>query len=218
MEDILQAAFQGLMLVLSWPNVLYTVAGTLLAMAVAAIPGIGTISLISIAIPFTFGWEPLPIMLFFGALVGGGTFMGSISAILMGIPGTAPNAATVLDGYPMALKGQAGTAIGCSAAASALGSSLGVLVLILLMPVLRHSILAFGPAEFLMLTVWGLITIAAVSKGSLVKGLGVAGLGLLLSLIGFDGRTAEDTLHLRNSVPSRRPAPDSRFCRHFRPG
>jgi TctA family transporter len=130
-------------------------------------------------------------MLLFGALLGSATFMGSITAILLNIPGTAPNAATMLDGYPMARKGQAKTAIGCSAAASALGSSFGIIVLIALVPIMRPAILAFGPAEILMLAIWGLTTIAAVTRGSIVKGLAAAGIGLLLTFIGLDPRTAE---------------------------
>jgi len=130
-------------------------------------------------------------MLLFGALLGSATFMGSITAILLNIPGTAPNAATMLDGYPMARKGQAKTAIACSAVASALGSSFGIIVLIALVPVMRPAILAFGPAEILMLAIWGLTTIAAVTRGSMVKGLAAAGIGLLLTFVGLDPRTAE---------------------------
>jgi TctA family transporter len=91
----------------------------------------------------------------------------------------------------MAERGEAKTAIGCSAMSSALGSSFGVLVLILLIPVMRGAILAFGSPEFLMLTIWGFATIAAVMRGSLLKGLAAAGVGFLLSFIGFDPQTAE---------------------------
>ena len=160
-------------------------------MAFAAFPGISGITLMAIAIPLTVDWDPLPIMLIFGAFVGGATFMGSVTSILFNIPGSAPNAATVLDGYPMAQQGRAKTAIACSAAASALGSTFGVVVLIMLIPVMRQAMLAFGPPEFMMLAVWGLATLAALARGSVVKGLGTAGIGLLLSFIGYDARTAE---------------------------
>lgn len=191
MGPILQAAWDGLLLVFTWPNILYPVIGTLLAMVIAFMPGLSGFTLMALAIPFTLTWDRLPIMLLFGAFVGGATFMGSVTAILFNIPGTAPSAATMIDGHPMARRGQAKTAIGCSAMSSALGSSFGVFALILLIPVMRQTILAFGSPEFLMLVIWGLATIAAVIRGSLIKGLAAGGLGLLISFIGFDPRTAE---------------------------
>lgn len=190
-EPIIQAAWEGLRLVVSWPNILYPLLATLLTMLVAFLPGLTGVTLMALAVSFTFSWEPVPIMLVFGAFVGGATFMGSVTAILFNIPGSGPSAATMLDGHPLARQGQAKTAIGCSATASALGSSFGILALILLIPMMRPAILMFGSVEFLMLTVWGLTTIAVVTRGSVVKGLITAGLGLLLAFIGHDPRTAE---------------------------
>jgi TctA family transporter len=188
---VLDAARQGFELVFSWPNILYPTLATFIAMAFAFLPGLSGVTLMALAISVTFSWDPLHIMLIFGAFTGGATFMGSITAIVFNIPGTAPSAATMIDGHPMSRMGKARTAIGCAATASALGSTIGVLLLILLIPVLRTFILAFGPAEFLMLAIWGLATIAALTGPSLVKGLGMAGIGLLLAFIGMDRRTAE---------------------------
>jgi len=204
-EPVLQAAWEGWLLVFSWPNILYVVAGTVLSMAFSLLPGLTGSTLMALAIPFTFGWDALPIMLVFGAFVGGATFMGSVTAILFNIPGRNSNAATLLDGYPMAQQGEAKTAIGCSATASALGSTFGVVVLILLIPVMRQVLLAFGPAEFLMLAVWGLTTLAVLTRGSVVKGLAASGIGLMLAFIGYDPRTAElrytfGTLYLRDGL------------------
>lgn len=190
-EPVLQAAWEGFLLVFSWPNILYPIAGTFLAMYFALLPGLNGTTLMALAIPLTFTWEPLSVILIFGAFVGGATFTGSITAILFNIPGLASNAATLLDGHPLAQKGEAKTAIACSATASALGSTVGVVLLILLLPLLREVILFFGPPEFLMLTIWGLTTIAILSRGSMLKGLIAAGAGLMLSMIGMDPRTAE---------------------------
>lgn len=191
MHDIFAAAMEGLGLVFSWPNVLYPIAGTLLAMVVAFLPGVSGATLMALAIPFTLSWDPLHVTLIFGGLVGGATFMGSVTAILFNVPGTGPSAATLLDGHPLARQGLARTALGCAAVASALGSSFGILVLIALLPVMRGAILAFGPPELLMLAVWGLTTIAAISRGSWRRALAVAGLGLLFAFIGRDPRTAQ---------------------------
>jgi putative tricarboxylic transport membrane protein len=94
LESILQAAWEGLLLTLSWPNVLYPIIGTLLAMVVAVLPGLSGVTLMVLAIPFTVGWDKVPTMLLFGAFVGGATFMGSVTSILLNIPGKSSNAAT----------------------------------------------------------------------------------------------------------------------------
>ena len=188
---VIDAAVQGFLLVFSWPYILYPLAGTLLAMLFSALPGLNSSSLMALAIPLTFAWEPLPVMLLFGAFVGGATFMGSVTAILFNIPGKAQNAVTLLDGYPLTQKGQARTAIGCAASASALGSTFGILILFALLPIMRDSAMALGPPEYLMFAIWGLTTLAAVAGNSLLKGLAVAGFGLQIAFIGYDPRTAE---------------------------
>jgi TctA family transporter len=200
-----EAAWEGLLLVFSWPNILVPLLGTLLAMVFSLLPGLSGAALMALMIPLTYQWEPVPVLLLFGALVGGATFMGSATAILFNIPGTAPNAATMLDGYPMARSGKAKTALGCSAAASALGSSFGVVVLLLLIPAMAVLVTLFGPAENLMLAIWGLAMIVTVIRGSVVKGLVMAGFGLMLSFVGFDPRTSElrytlDTLYLQDGM------------------
>ena len=191
LEPVLDAALEGFRLVFSWPNIIYPVVGTLFAMVFAVMPGVGAATLMALAIPFTFSWEPVPMMLLFGALLGGATFMGSVTSILFNVPGRNSNAATLFDGYPMSQAGRAKTAIGCSASASALGSTFGIGILVLLIPVMRELMMVLGPPEFLMLAIWGLTTLAAVTRGSLIKGLSMAGLGLMLAFVGLDSRTAE---------------------------
>jgi putative tricarboxylic transport membrane protein len=204
-DSLLSAAWQGLLLVLAWPNILYPIAGTLVAMVVALLPGLSGAALMALAIPLTFGWDPLHVMLLFGALLGGATFMGSVTAILLNIPGTAPNAATLIDGYPMAMQGRAKTALAASATASALGSTFGVLVLIAMIPLVAGIVPRIGPAEYLLLAVWGLLAIGTIIRGSVAKGLAAAGLGLMISFIGFDPRTADlrftfGTLYLQDGL------------------
>ena len=186
-----EAAWTSLGLLFSWPYILYPIAGTLLSMLFAALPGVSGATLMALAMPLVYSMEPTEALLLFGAFVGGGTFMGSVSAILVGIPGKDSNAATVLDGYPMAQQGLAKTAIGCSAAASALGSTLGVAALLALLPYLREAVLLFGPTEFLALGLWGITTVALAAQGSWIRGFGAAALGFLLTLIGVDPRSGE---------------------------
>ena len=205
MELVAVAAWEGLSQVFSWPNILYPVAGVMLAMMFSSVPGLSGTTLMALAIPLTFTWQPVPVLLFFGALIGGATFMGSMTAILFNIPGTSANAATLLDGYPMARDGRARTAIGCSAAASALGSTTGILILVALIPVMQRLLLLIGPPELLMLAVWGLTMLAAFTGGALTKGLIAGCLGLLLGYVGLDPRTAElrytfGTLYLHDGI------------------
>ncbi len=205
MNFVAEAAREGFLTVFSWPNILYPVAGTLLAMVFSVLPGLSGVTLMALAIPLTFQWQPLPVLMLFGALVGGATFMGSATAILLNIPGTAPNAATMFDGYPMACQGRAKTALGCSAAASALGSTFGVLALVALIPLMPVLIPLLGPPEYLVLAIWGLTTIATVIGGSVLKGLAMAGLGLMLSFVGFDPRSGAvrytlGTLYLQDGL------------------
>ena len=191
MAELLPAAWEGFQLVFSWPNILYPLAGTLLAMIVAFLPGVSGATLMALAIPFTLSWDPLTVALTFGGLVGGATFMGSVTAILFNVPGTGPSAATMIDGHPLARQGLARTALGCAALSSALGSTFGIVVLILLLPIMRPAIMAFGPPELVMLSVWGLVTIAAISRGAGWRSLAIAGLGLLFAFVGLDPRTGE---------------------------
>jgi len=188
---VLDAALEGLRLVFSWPYILYPLAATILAMMFSASPGLNSSSLMALAIPLTISWDPLHVMLLFGAFVGGATFMGSVTAILFNIPGKAQNAATLLDGYPLTQQGKARTAIGCAATASALGSTFGVVMLVGLIPVMRQAAIALGPPEYLLLAIWGLTMLAALAGNSLLKGLAAVGIGLQLAFIGYDPRTAE---------------------------
>ncbi len=195
MQSLPTIAFDALAIVLSWPNILYPVAGTLLAMIAAALPGVSGVSLVAVMIPLTFFWEPLEVALFFGALVGGATFMGSVSAILLNVPGRASNAATALDGYPLSQQGKARTAIAASATASALGSTFGIIVLLALMPVLIPLSRLFGPFDLLMAITWGLSSIVFVTGGSWSRALIMTLAGLALAMIGPDHASGEYRFH-----------------------
>ncbi len=186
------AAWEGFQLVFAWPNILYPTIATLAAMGFSFVPGLSSVTLLALAVTLTISWDPLHVMLVFGALTGGATFMGSITAILFNIPGSASNAATMIDGHPMAQQGRARTAIACSAASSALGSTIGIGAFILLLPFLRQLILSFGPAEFLMLAIWGLATIGLLTGRSILKGISAALLGILLATVGLDQATAQE--------------------------
>jgi putative tricarboxylic transport membrane protein len=164
----------------------YLVAGVLLGLVFGVIPGLGGTTALALLIPVTYTLDPLDAMYLAGGVMGATSFGGSISAILLNTPGTAPNAATCFDGYPLARQGKAGLAIGASAAASALGGLIGLLTLLAFIPVAREVVLSFGPAEFFLLTVLGLAAIAVSVRGKLLRGLIAGCLGLLFAYVGSD--------------------------------
>jgi TctA family transporter len=111
--------------------------------------------------------------------------MEPVPSILLGIPGGRSAQATVLDGYPMAQKGLAGVAIGASYTCNLIGGVFGALALLALLPFARQLILIFGSAEFFLLTMIGVMTVAVVSAGAFIKGLLTGGLGIAIAMIGY---------------------------------
>jgi TctA family transporter len=164
--------------------------GTLIAMTTSFLPGIGMSSLSAVLILWTINWEQEAVLLLFGALTGGATFMGSITGILFNIPGNSSSAAVLFDGHPLSQKGLPRTAIAAAATASAVGSIFGVLVLMALIPFVREFLLEFGPLERVLLGIWGLSTIAAIPNSSTTKTIAVTLIGLVLAMIGTDPVTA----------------------------
>ncbi len=195
MGDYLQAILVGLGNVASPSGFLIIVAGTLLAMLMSFLPGIGTASLLTLVMLLTLSWSQTSVLLLFGALVGGATFMGSVTAILFNVPGSAPNAATLIDGYPLSKRGFTKTAIAAAATASAIGSVLGVLVLLAALPFLSRLVPSLGPWEQLLLGIWGLTTIVALPSSSRSKAALMCLLGLLAAMIGNDPIAAQPRWH-----------------------
>jgi putative tricarboxylic transport membrane protein len=165
-------------------TLLLAVIGFLVGGVGGAIPGIGAPLTLALMVPFTLGLEPAGALVLLIGAYSGSAYAGSIPSILINTPGTPSSAAAALDGYPLARQGQATMAISVSATASALGSLLGGIFLILALPVLVLVVLKFGSVEFLMLAVVGLITIALASSGSMRKGILAGAVGALLGAIG----------------------------------
>ncbi len=163
-----------------------TLLGVLFGLVVGALPGLGPLMGIILLLPVAIGLPPVAAMGFLIAIFVGGSCGGSISAILLPIPGTPLAAATLFDGYPMAKKGRASDAIGIAISASAIGGLFGGVVLILLAPALAQFASNFAPPEYAALAVTGLIAIAVISKESLLKGLIAGCFGLLIATIGTD--------------------------------
>jgi putative tricarboxylic transport membrane protein len=185
--ELLAATFVKL---LGWPGIFFLISGTLIGMIFGAIPGLSGTTAIVVLIPMTFGMDPVIAMLWLGATYGAATYGGAIPCILINTPGEPPNAATIIDGFPMAQRGKAGVALAAAATASTLGGFVGLIVTFLLIPVLTQFLMAFSYQEFFMMALLGLCIIAAVGGGMLIKALASGGLGIMLSFVGYDPITS----------------------------
>lgn len=161
-------------------------AGNVLGIIFGVVPGLTATMGMAIFLPMTFAMSDVNGMLFLIGIFVGACYAGSISAILVNIPGTPSAIATGFDGYLMAKKGEAGRAIGYSTIASALGGLLGVLVLVFAAPVLAGFALKFGAQEYTGVALLGISIVSYISFGSTVKGLMGGIIGLLLASIGQD--------------------------------
>jgi putative tricarboxylic transport membrane protein len=182
MDALSQAAAAAL----SIDALLATAAGTVLGLIFGSIPGLTFSMALALLVPFTFGMEPTPaVAMLLGTYVGGMTG-GSVSSILLGIPGTPSSAATVFDGHPLAQRGEASVALGTAVVASTFGGLFSLIVMMLLLEQVAAFAIAFGPAEIFALVLFGLSTICGLAERSIVRGLVAGTLGLMLMVIGLD--------------------------------
>jgi putative tricarboxylic transport membrane protein len=173
-------------ILLSLEGLLVLVLGTVLGIILGAMPGIGSTVAVAIVLPFTLTMSQAPAIIMLLAVYAGSVYGGSIAAILINTPGTPQSAATCLDGYPMAQRGEAGLALGWATVASVVGGLVSAVVLIFAAPQLAAFALKFGPIETFALILLGMTCIVSVSTGSVVKGLMAGMIGIFLSTVGGD--------------------------------
>jgi TctA family transporter len=183
------AMLDGFLGLMTPAGIALILAGTVVCSIFAAMPGIGTLLLLSMVLPYAMKLDPflcIALLISIGAV--GGT-ASTFSSVLIAVPGTAGSQATILDGHPMAKKGEAARAFGAAYVGSAVGGLFGGLVFVLSLPVMKPLVLSLGSPEFMMLVLWGLSAVGVLSGNAPIKGLMAAALGLGLSLIGTDART-----------------------------
>jgi len=177
---------QGLPLFFTPIATIATTLGIVAGLVIGVLPGLGPLMGIVLLLPVAFHLPPIAGVGMLIAIYIGGSAGGSVSAILLRIPGTPIAAATLFDGFPMAQKGRAQDAVGLSMTASTLGGLIGGFFLLFFSPLLAKFALRFAPPEFFGMAILGVLTIAIVSEGSSLKGLLAGGLGLLLATMGTD--------------------------------
>lgn len=178
--------FSSLINILTITNILFIVGGTLLGIVFGAAPGLTATMAVALFTPLTFY---LPLNVSLSLLLGiycGGFYAGSIPAILINTPGAPGNAATTLDGYPMAKNGRAGEALTHSVFSSWIGGTFSAFMLLIFAPLLGRVALQFGAQEYFAIGLLGLTCVAGISGDSLLKGVIAATLGLILGVVGMD--------------------------------
>jgi putative tricarboxylic transport membrane protein len=170
---------------------LLTAAGTFAGIYIGAIPGLSVTMAVSILISFTFTWETNDALALIAGIFMGGVYGGSRTAILLNIPGAPSAVATALDGYPLAQRGEAGTAIGVSTVMSFIGGFVGIAALAFGAPLISEYSLLVAPRDYMLLAIMGILLVASLSGESLAKGVFAGGLGVIIGMVGLDPMTAE---------------------------
>jgi TctA family transporter len=188
---MLEVMFSSLFAMLTSPKIMgLMLIGVMIGLIVGVTPGIGGRLSIALAIPFVFGMETVSGAVFLLTMHAVNGTSGQISSIMFGVPGDGDDAATTIDGYPMAKKGEAGRALGASVTASGFGGIIGAIVFAVMIPVLEPVVLAFSPAEFFLLALLGITFIAFLAGGGYIfRGIIVGLFGMMLATIGMDPYT-----------------------------
>ncbi|MCZ2839338.1 tripartite tricarboxylate transporter permease [Modestobacter sp. VKM Ac-2985] len=194
----LAPVLDGFTVVLEPTNLLYCLIGVVVGMLVGVLPGLGPAATIAILLPITIGIEPVTAIIMLAGIFYGAQYGGTITSVLLKLPGEASSVVTVFDGYAMARQGRAGTALGIAAIGSFVGGTVSIVALSFLAPVVAGFALDFGPPEYTALALLGILLVATVSSGDRLKAVVAACIGLLLATVGRDGFTATERFTFDN--------------------
>ncbi|MFC0282784.1 tripartite tricarboxylate transporter permease [Camelimonas abortus] len=184
----------GFVTVFEPQTLLYCFIGVFLGTVVGILPGLGPLTTIAILLPVTYRMDVTQAIIMLSGIYYGVAYGGTITSVLMRIPGEASSVVTCLDGHEMARRGRAGAALGIAAIGSFVAGTAGVIAVSYLSPPLSRWVLAFGPAEYAMVMLAGLSLVTYFASGSRIKALLMAGFGLLLGSVGSDPLAATPRL------------------------
>jgi len=188
---LIDNALSALTVVLDPARFAIICSGIGLGLIIGMLPGIGGLGGLALLIPFTHAMDAHTALAFLIGMWAVTATSDTIPAILFGVPGAVGSAATVLDGHPMAKRGEAGRAFGASFSSSIVGGVFGAILLAVSIPILRPFMLAIGTPELLAVCVLGLTLVASVSQGNILKGLVVALFGVLLAAVGDEAQSGQ---------------------------
>lgn len=203
---MLDAAWHALLMLLDPYRLLVLGAGVIMGLVLGIIPGIGGLSGVALLLPFTFNMDPYTAFALLLGLASTTATGDPIPAIMFGVPGGAGSAATVLDGLPMARRGEAGRALSAAYMSSMMGGVFGALLMAIALPVLRPIMLYLGSPELLAFSALGISMVAVLSGNAPLRGLTAAGFGILVAMIGSDPQSGTlrwtfGTLYLWDGLP-----------------
>ena len=184
--DVLPHFIDGLLIALSPANLAYATVGCFVGMLIGVLPGIGSAGGMIILLPFALKLDPTGAIIMLAAIFYGSYYGGTITTILMNVPGEAASVVTMLDGHQMARQGRAGVALSIAAIGSFVGGSVAVFALVFCAPLLTEAALQFGPQELFALLAVGLATLVFLAGSSMPRALAMGVFGLLLGTIGTD--------------------------------
>src|SRR6478752_6103874 len=187
-------------------RLMYLMAGCMMGLILGIVPGIGGLAGTAMLLPFTFGVDPYSA---FALLLGLGATTATgdpVRAILFGVPGGAASAATVLDGFPRAKRGEAGRALSAAYMSSMMGGIFGAMLLAVSIPILRPVMLYLGSPELLAFSVLGISMVAVLSGSAPLRGITAGAIGVMFAMIGSDPQTGTprwtfDSLYLWDGLP-----------------
>jgi putative tricarboxylic transport membrane protein len=185
----LTPVLHGFSVVLEPTNLLYCLIGVVIGMLVGVLPGLGPAATIAILLPITFGIEPVTAIIMLAGIFYGAQYGGTITSVLLKLPGEASSVVTVFDGHALARQGKAGTALGIAAIGSFIGGTVSIVAMTFLAPLVAGFALDFGPPEYTALALLGILLVSTVSSGGKRKAIIAAAVGLLLATIGRDAFT-----------------------------
>lgn len=176
--------------------ILFLFLGATLGLIVGILPALGGAAGLSLMIPFIYGMDPADAMAMAIGMLATVSTGDTITSVLLGIPGSASSQATVLDGFPLARKGQGARALSAGFLSSLIGGLIGAAVLTVTLQGARQFVLWFGMPEILMLILFGVASVAAFSGRSLAKGIAICAFGMIVAAIGFAPATGESRMTL----------------------
>lgn len=194
---MLDAFLQAFVTVLSGQNILFLAFGVAFGLVVGVLPGFGGSVGLALLLPFVYGMDPTAGLAMMIGLLSVVSTSDTFPAVLIGIPGSVSAQATVMDGFPLAKKGEAARALSAAFASSMIGGVFGAVVLTAAVLVARPLVLAFGTGEMLMLSIIGITMVGVLTGQSALKGLLAALLGVMIAMIGVAPATSEYRLEFQ---------------------
>ncbi len=189
--DIFSDLMMGLSVAVTPINLLYLLIGAFVGMIVGVIPGFGPSAGLAILLPVTFGMDPIGAIMMLAAIYYGAMYGGTITSILLNTPGESATVASTFDGFPLAKKGRAGPALVMQAAASFVGGTVGVILITILAPLFAQVSRSFGPPEYFLLAMMGMLTLLVMIGSNWKLGVISALIGFALGTVGVDLETGQ---------------------------